>query len=490
MGLAFALPLAALLAFLCKVLYSSLSNRNGMRKNGCSAPPKLPQKDPVLGLDEFVKWARAMGDGSIIRMFRQRHEKLGKTFQGVMLGTNQIYTMDSKNIQTVLALDFDSYGLEPLRGGVGEYLVGKGIQTSDGPFHKYSRSLVRPTFARNNFANFASLQRHVDEFMGHIPRDSSTFDIQPLLQRLFLDEGTEFLFGESAKSLSPESPQEMNEFLNAHEYAMRGLSIRLQLGKTLQVLHQDKKWFECCRVIHRFLDRHVYRALELQEMRDKSVLLHEMARVTRDPLDLRNQIFHIFFDVKKNISTIVSNVFFNLSRHPKAWQKLRAEVLEIGDDELTVDVLKSKIYLRWVVNETFRIMPLAWATARLSLRDTLLPHGGGPKGTEPIFVPKGTRILVNWAALHMDRDYWGDDVEEWRPERWQDKKPTWEFLPFSGGPRICVAQQLALSQAYYVIVRLMREFKNIESRDSRPFDTTTRLGVSNKNGVKIVLTPA
>merc|ERR1711939_327562 len=52
--------------------------------------------------------------------------------------------------------------------------------------------------------------------------------------------------------------------------------------------------------------------------------------------------------------------------------------------------------------------------------------------------------------------------------RWEHLRPGWEYLPFNGGPRICLGQQYALTEAGYVTSRLCQEFSKIESRDPGP----------------------
>lgn len=69
--------------------------------------------------------------------------------------------------------------------------------------------------------------------------------------------------------------------------------------------------------------------------------------------------------------------------------------------------------------------------------------------------------------MHHRKDIWGEDAEEFKPERWQNKIVGWEYLPFNGGPRICLGQQFALTEAGYVIVRMMQKFDRLVNEDKR-----------------------
>lgn len=66
-------------------------------------------------------------------------------------------------------------------------------------------------------------------------------------------------------------------------------------------------------------------------------------------------------------------------------------------------------------------------------------------------------------VMHRRKDLWGPDADSFRPERFANRKVGWEFLPFNGGPRICIGQQFALTEASYVLVRLLQRFDGIEA---------------------------
>jgi len=138
-----------------------------------------------------------------------------------------------------------------------------------------------------------------------------------------------------------------------------------------------------------------------------------------------------------------------------------------------------------------RLYPVFPQMNRVALVDTILPTGGGSDGKSPIFAPAGTGFDTSWYNLHRLKSVWGEDADEFKPERWQTFKPeTWQYLPFGGGPRSCLGRTKALVEASYVIVRLMREFAHIESRDDADWTGQVQLTAKNANGCKISFRPA
>lgn len=91
-------------------------------------------------------------------------------------------------------------------------------------------------------------------------------------------------------------------------------------------------------------------------------------------------------------------------------------------------------------------MPL---NARVALRTTTLPTGGGPNKDTPVLVRRGEAVAYSVYSLHRQFHLYGCNSEDFRPERWDDKNlplknktdETWGFLPFNGGPRICLGRK-------------------------------------------------
>lgn len=88
-----------------------------------------------------------------------------------------------------------------------------------------------------------------------------------------------------------------------------------------------------------------------------------------------------------------------------------------------------------------RLYPVVPMNNRVAIRDTYIPVGGGPDGKSPVFVPKGRSISYSVYAMHRREDIYGPDAAEFKPERWEKLRPAWDYLPFNGGPRICLGRE-------------------------------------------------
>lgn len=94
---------------------------------------------------------------------------------------------------------------------------------------------------------------------------------------------------------------------------------------------------------------------------------------------------------------------------------------------------------------------------KTAVRDTVLPLGGGSDGKSPVIVPQGTTVGYLVHGVHRRKDLWGDNANEFSPERWEGVKPGWNFVPFGGGPRMCMGCKhtlllITMSQAVLVLV--------------------------------------
>ena len=76
--------------------------------------------------------------------------------------------------------------------------------------------------------------------------------------------------------------------------------------------------------------------------------------------------------------------------------------------------------------------------SREAIRDTVLLRGGGSDGTSSTLVLAGSVVGWHCYSIHKRADIFGDESEEFRPERWASLQPVWAYVLSNGGSRVCL----------------------------------------------------
>lgn len=366
----------------------------------------------------------------------------------------------------------------------------------------------------------------LDSHMTSNDRWTTLVDLQPLFFHLTLDSATEFLFGESVDSQVNElkgGASRAKEFANAFDQSQMTLAVGSRLGNSLWWLVHNKAFRNNVKLVHDFVDYFVQKALasseaEKKSLGDKYVFLHALAEQTRDPVELRSQLLNILLAGRDTTASSLGWFFYIMANpnNTKYYKALRTVVLEnfgtySNPHDITFETMKSCQYLQWCINETLRLYPVVSFNVRTAVADTSLPTGGGPDGKDPVYVRKGqdvgysvspvfSRILLfhefpstNQALalqvhlMQRRKDLWGPDADDFRPDRWDGRRPGWDYLPFNGGPRICIGQQFALTEIAYVLIRMVQRIEEIDGSQVGPEKHGLTLTNCPGNGVKVRL---
>jgi cytochrome P450 len=175
--------------------------------------------------------------------------------------------------------------------------------------------------------------------------------------------------------------------------------------------------------------------------------------------------------------TIRSCLYFGL-KHPRVWQRLTEEVLAVGFRGRTPPAckeVKALPYTDAVIREALRMLPGVSMTMErfVPKEGFVLPNGD--------FLPGGTIVGMNPYILARNKSIYGEDTDQFRPERWlrdEERGETEEQfqkrllvmnqadLSFGGGSRICIGKQMGLFQTYKVFATLVTLY-DIELADPR-----------------------
>ncbi|KAI3816375.1 hypothetical protein L1987_16069 [Smallanthus sonchifolius] len=144
-----------------------------------------------------------------------------------------------------------------------------------------------------------------------------------------------------------------------------------------------------------------------------------------------------------------------LGQHSEWQTRAREEVLHVlGDNNLDINGLSHLKLMDIIFNEVLRLYSPVALLRRLIQEETNLGS---------LTLPAGTLVQVNTLFLHHDKDMWGDDVHEFKPERFSKgvskvTKGQASYLPFGGGPRICIGQNFAILEAKTALAMILQRF--------------------------------
>ncbi|KAK0634570.1 cytochrome P450, partial [Bombardia bombarda] len=427
---------------------------------------------------------------------RRRFAATGNTYQGSVLGMPFLATIEPANLRAIFTR-IDDFSKSGRRIDWWPMLQG-GILVADGHEWKTARGLLQPAFSRSKLARLDELEHHAQELIGKIPRDGGTVELQSLFLQFTFDAGLGLIVGQKHDQVSEFEKGEQTKLGKNMALALFEAGRRSKVGmlRLLDPVDKEKKVEE-------------QKGGGEDGDEKEYIFFEELVHVTTDRIQLRWELSTAMAGARDTTGGLLAHIFWELARRPDVWAKLQADVdgLGLGEDKKpSYDDLKlGLVYLKAILNESLRMYPNIGITFRWAARDTTLPTGGGPDGKSPCFVPRGRRIITSFNALHHRKDLWGDDADEFRPERWLEELsqtqreegtgrqkrfklksvPNWTYLPFGAGPRICPGQHFAMVEAQYLIVRIMQTFRRIECRDDRPYAEEAGIPITVKHGTLV-----
>jgi cytochrome P450/NADPH-cytochrome P450 reductase len=171
--------------------------------------------------------------------------------------------------------------------------------------------------------------------------------------------------------------------------------------------------------------------------------------------NIRYQLITLLIAGHETTSGMLSFTIYELLQHEDVLQKAKSEIDRVlGGRPPTYEDLPKLTYLDQVLKESLRKWPTAPAFALTPRKDTVIG------GKYP--VKKDQSVMVLLAGLHRDKLIWGEDVEAFRPERFEkkayEKLPPNAYKPFGNGQRACIGRYFAMQEATLILCLILQRF--------------------------------
>jgi cytochrome P450 len=330
-------------------------------------------------------------------------------------------------------------------------VLGDGLLTSEGDLHRRQRRLIGPVFHHDRITSYGVVMVEAAGREADRIQAGEVVDVHALMQRVTLGIVARTVFGadvetEDAAAITTAMEEVLSQF-------GRQFSPWLALSQRLP-LPANRRFDRSVETFDRLV-RRMIRARRASGATGNDLLsLLLSAREDgggMDDLQVRDEAVTLLLAGHETTANALTWTLWLLGRSPDVADRLEAEVATSGVGHAP--------WVEAVVSESMRLRPPAWAIGRTCVE----AHDAAGVAIDPRSV-----VVVSPWLLHHDARWW-PEPEAFRPERWLAEdagRPRHAFVPFGGGPRMCIGEGFAWLEATLVLETLSRRWRFVPIGDA------------------------
>jgi cytochrome P450 len=347
-------------------------------------------------------------------------------------------------VRHILVDNYRNYTKDTYINNKFKNLVGDGLVTSEGQVWRQQRRLMQPAFQHNRIEKLDQpiveiTRARLEKWRAAASRGEPV-DIAAEMASLTLSITTKALFG-------IDLGEEVDEVGRA-----------VTMGGDLLEKPNHPRFRNGLQTVKGIVDRLI--AERRRSFVDNGDLLAILIN-TRDELtgarwdddQLRDQVLTLLLAGYETTSSALTWTWYLLSQHEAVFERMHAEACQVLGNRLPGYAdLASLSYTRNVFQEGMRLYPPAWVLGRRALADDAV---GGFR------IPAGTIVAISPYTLHRHLDFW-ENPEQFDPDRFLPERfagmHRYAYIPFGGGPRLCIGYHFAFLEAQIILAMIAREF--------------------------------
>lgn len=358
-------------------------------------------------------------------------------------------------------------------------LLGEGLLTSEGDFHKRQSRLIQPAFHRNMIESYVpALTKCVTQLMNGW-KENMTVDIKEEMTNMSIAIAGKTLFN----SDTAQEAQEINQALDTATSLFGRIPLpfsefllKIPLPGTIRF---NKAKARLDKTIYRMIDERRLNNVEKGDL--LSLLIHSHDEEGMSDQQVRDEAMTLFLTAFDTTSTALTWTWYLLSQNSEAEAELYEELDSVLNGGLpTVHDIAQLKFTRMVFGESMRLYPPSYVIPRQALEDFPI---------DKYIIPRGSIILLSPYLIHHDPRF-HPDPEKFDPHAWDmhshSLNSKYEYFPFSRGPRSCIGEPFAWMQGILVLATIAQSWR-IKLVPHHPVELLPLINLRPKYGMMMTL---
>jgi cytochrome P450 len=335
-------------------------------------------------------------------------------------------------------------------------LLGEGLLTSEGEFHRRQKRLAQPAFHRARVASYADVMTAYAMETSERWQDGAELDMSEEMMRLTLGIVGKTLFDADVVSDAREVGEAMTVAMDLFNTIVIPFFELLEKLPLPQFRRFDNARARLDAIIYRLIEERRRSGADRGDLLSMLLLAQDTEGDggTMTDLQLRDELMTIFLAGHETTANALTWTWYLLSQNPAVEARLHEELDRLLAGRLPTfeDVAQLK-YTEMVLTESMRLYPPAWAIGRLATNESEI---GG------YVIPKKALVLMSQYVMHRDPRYF-TEPERFDPERWtaeaRESRPQFSYFPFGGGPRRCIGEGFAWMEGILLLATLAQHWQ-------------------------------
>ncbi|XP_010533036.1 PREDICTED: cytochrome P450 72A15-like isoform X2 [Tarenaya hassleriana] len=425
----------------------------------------------------------------------QKHGKVSFFWSGK---TPRLIVQDPKMMKEVLANRNGHFSKPALSSEI--LVLTRGLTTLKGDVWSIHRRILNPAFHLEKLKEMvpifaSSCRRMIEEWKNKFGLEESyELDVWPEFQKLAADIISRAAFGSSYEE-GKKVFELQNELIGLVLEVMQSLQIP---GFRFIPTRKNRRRKELNKEIGSIL-RSIEQKKE-NEMKDKETarvddLLGLMLQSNGGQAESRSMTMdeiieeckQFYLAGQETTASLLTWAMIVLSMHPDWQEKAREEIRGFcSNKEIDFEAINRLKNLTMILQEVLRLYPPVIAQYQHAYHETRIG--------EQLVIPAGTDLTLPTLLIHHDHDLWGEDAEEFKPERFAEgisrasssSRDIPPFFPFGSGPRTCIGQNFAMLEAKIALVLILQNF-SFDLSPAYSHSPYTVMTLQPQHGAQIIL---